>query len=340
MYKTGDWIRVSPCIADDGTIYCVSIDGYLYAIRPNGTMKWRTWVEAGTSPTIGQDGTIYAGWSQLYAVNPVNGSVKWIYNSAGGIEGGTPCSSQEGIIYFGTYGGYLIAVNPNGTEAWKAAIGQCQSAPAIGEDGTIYIGAMYGAGYGCLYAFGRGPLKAEANGPYKGVANQPIQFTGTIFGGTPPYSCHWDFGDGNSSEEQYSTHAYNHMGNFTLTFMVTDSEGNQSSDTSYVIVSAAPPTITITKPVNGIYLRDTRLLPFFKPFIIGTITIQADATQEPYGIDRVEFYIDDDLKATNTETPYQWTWNTMAFFKHTIKAVAYDTSGKSTEKSIDVSKFF
>ncbi|MBE3142110.1 MAG: PQQ-like beta-propeller repeat protein, partial [Thermoplasmata archaeon] len=51
MFKTGDWIRVSPCIADDGTIYCVSTDGYLYAIRENGTMKWRTWVEAGTSPT-------------------------------------------------------------------------------------------------------------------------------------------------------------------------------------------------------------------------------------------------------------------------------------------------
>ena len=76
-FPTGDWIRVSPCIADDGIIYCVSTDGYLYGIYPNGIMKWRTWVEAGTSPTIGQDGTIYAGWSQLYAINP-DGSVKWI----------------------------------------------------------------------------------------------------------------------------------------------------------------------------------------------------------------------------------------------------------------------
>jgi hypothetical protein len=33
------------------------------------------------------------------------------------------------------------------------------------------------------------------------------------------------------------------------------------------------------------------ILPFFKPIIIGQITIQVDATQEPYGIDRVEFYI-------------------------------------------------
>ena len=341
MFKTGDWIRVSPCIADDGTIYCVSTDGYLYAIRENGTMQWRTWVEAGTSPTIGQDGTIYAGWSQLYAVNPMNGSVKWIYDTGGCIQGGTPCTSADGTIYFGTSsGGYLIAVNPNGTEQWRAYIGQCESAPAIGEDGRIYIGAMYGAGYGRLYAFGQGPLKAEANGPYTGVTNQQIQLTGTIFGGIPPYTCHWDFGDENTSEEQNPEHTYFHLGNYTATFTVTDSEGNHSSDTAQVTVTAAKPTVTITKPTNGIYLMDTRILRFSKPVIIGRITIQVEATQEPFGIDRVEFYVDDTVKATDTDAPYEWTWSTPAFFKHTIKAIAYDTSGKSTGKSIDVSKFF
>lgn len=341
---TGGWIRVSPCIADDGTIYCVSTDGYLYAIRENGTMKWRTWVEAGTSPTIGPDGTIYAGWSQLYAVNPVNGSVKWIYNTGGCIQGGTPCNSLDGTIYFGTIveiiDGYLIALNPNGTEQWRAHIGKCESAPAIGEDGTIYIGGMDSNSNGYLYAFGPGPLKAEANGPYKAMINQPIQLKGNMFGGIPPYTCHWVFGDGNVSEEQNPAHTYYHVGNYTATFTVTDSEGNHSSDTAQVTVIATKPSVTITKPTNGIYLMDTRILRFSKPVIIGRITIQVDATQEPYGIDRVEFYVDDTLKVTDTESPYEWTWSTPAFFKHTIKAIAYDTSGKSTGKSIDVSKFF
>ena len=339
MFKTGDWIRVSPCIADDGTIYCVSLDGYLYALRPNGTMKWRTNVGAGTSPTIGQDGTIYAGYSQLYAVNP-DGTVKWIYSSAGGIEGGTPCTSQEGIIYFGTIGGYLIAVNPNGTEAWKAHIGECESAPAIGEDGTIYIGAMDDNDDGYLYAFGPGPLKVEANGPYIGIINKPVQLTGTIFGGMPPYNYHWDFGEGNTSGEQNPKYAYSQIGIFNTTFTVTDSEGNYSSDTAQVTVIAGEPSVTITKPVNGIYLMDKRILPLSKPFIIGKITIQVETTQEPFGIDRVEFNIDDALKATDTEPPYEWTWSTPAFFKHTIRVIAYDISGNSAGKSIDVSKFF
>jgi len=344
-FKTGDWIRVSPCIADDGTIYCVSIDGYLYAVRPNGTMRWRTWVEAGTSPTIGQDGTIYGGWSQLYAVNPEDGSVKWTYDTGGCIQGSTPCTSADGTIYFGTIvniiDGYLVALNPNGTEQWKTYIGECESAPAIAEDGTIYIGAednSHSKSY--LYAFGKGPLKAEANGPYTAMINQPVQLTGTIFGGMPPYTCYWDFGDGNASEEQNPKHTYSDVGIYTATFTVTDSEGNYSSDTAQVTVTAPKPTVTIAKPVNGIYLMDTRILPFSRPFIIGRITIQVKAAQEPFGVERVEFYIDDTVKATDTEAPYEWTWSTPAFFKHTIRVIAYDTSGKSSEKSIDVMKFF
>ena len=340
-FPTGDWVRVSPCIADDGTIYCVSLDSYLYAIYPNGTMKWKTGVGAGTSPTIGPDGTIYAGWSYLCAVNPMNGSVKWVFNPGGTIEGGTPCTSNDGTIYFGTSnGGDLIAVNPDGTEAWRAHIGDCESAPAIGPDGSIYIGSTDNNLNGYLYSFGRGPLNIDANGPYTAMINQPVQLTSTIYGGIPPYLYHWDFGDGNTAAEQNPTHIYMNMGNFTITFTVTDSQGNYSTDSSYATVSAAVPSVFITKPVNGIYLRDTRILPFSKSFIIGRITIQAEASQVPFGIDRVEFYIDGTLKATDTEAPYEWTWSTPAFFKHTIGVIAYDTSGKSTSSSIGVSKFF
>jgi outer membrane protein assembly factor BamB len=121
-FHTGNWIRTSPCIADDGTIYCVSLDNYLYAIYPNGTMRWRTGVGAGTSPTIGQDGTVYCGYSNLYAINPTNGSVKWVFNPGPErtIQGSTPCNSVDGTIYFGTSdAGEIIAVNPDGTEKWR-----------------------------------------------------------------------------------------------------------------------------------------------------------------------------------------------------------------------------
>jgi outer membrane protein assembly factor BamB len=180
-FGTEGWVRTAPCIAEDGTIYCVSLDNYLYAVYPNGTMKWRTFVNAGTSPTIGLDGTIYAGWDNLYAVNPINGSVKWVFNPGPNqcIEGGTPCHSLDGTIYFGTRiqensGGEIIAVNPNGTERWRKLIAniEVQSAPAIGEDGTLYIGSSSfeeGIDTGYLHAFGPGePKKIEIEKPEPG----------------------------------------------------------------------------------------------------------------------------------------------------------------------------
>jgi len=161
-FPAGYWIRVNPCIGDDGTIYCVSLNNFLFAINPNGTMKWKTDVDAGTSPTIGPDGTIYAGWDTLYAINSVDGSVKWSLPVSGAIEGSTPCTSHEGVIYFGTTNGDVYAVNPNGTIRWRKTFVESQSPAAIGEDGTIYIG-MYtifnGRFIGYLCAYGPGPQK-------------------------------------------------------------------------------------------------------------------------------------------------------------------------------------
>ncbi len=35
-----------------------------------------------------------------------------------------------------------------------------------------------------------------------------FSFYGNAYGGTPPYSWHWDFGDGTSSNERNPKHAY------------------------------------------------------------------------------------------------------------------------------------
>jgi outer membrane protein assembly factor BamB len=160
-HKTGNWIRTSPCIGDDGTIYVVSLDNYLYAVYPNGSLKWKTNMgEGGTSPTIGQDGTIYCGYTKLHAINPTNGTIIWKLPIDGKIRGATPCNSIDGTIYLGNSDGSdLIVVNPDGTEKWRITIGgDVESAPAIGEDGTIYIGD--GRDDGCLHAFG--PLDPDA----------------------------------------------------------------------------------------------------------------------------------------------------------------------------------
>jgi len=76
----------SPAVAADGTIYYSSItpgspgSGYLYAINPGGTERWRYLAQGGNgSPAIAADGTVYvSGYSSLHAVSP-HGTNKWSY---------------------------------------------------------------------------------------------------------------------------------------------------------------------------------------------------------------------------------------------------------------------
>ena len=72
-FETGNWVRSSPAIGSDGTVYVGSRDNKLYAI--NGKTGVKLWeFETGSlvpsSPAIGSDGTVYVGSSdhKLYAI--------------------------------------------------------------------------------------------------------------------------------------------------------------------------------------------------------------------------------------------------------------------------------
>ena len=62
------------------------------------------------------------------------------------------------------------------------------------------------------------------------------------------------------------------------------------------------------------------------------IMIVAD-TEDDGGISKVEFFIDDLLVLTDTESPYQYDWNTTQYesnSEHIIKVISYDNSDNST----------
>lgn len=80
---------------------------------------------------------------------------------------------------------------------------------------------------------------------------------------------------------------------------------------------------------------------FIGPYIISPIVVKVDAYQEPFGIDRVEFYLDDKLVSTDTQAPYRWAWITLSFGEHKIHAYAYDNSGNQSYPIIQhLLKFF
>ncbi len=89
---------------------------------------------------------------------------------------------------------------------------------------------------------------------------------------------------------------------------------------SDVIQDITPPTLTILYPPAG---------ATFSAATTPSVKIVADA-EDTGGIERVEFYIDGELKATDTSKPYEYSWNLAPYADgntHTIYVKAYDYAG-------------
>jgi outer membrane protein assembly factor BamB len=348
-FNTGSKIKGDASIGEDGTIYVPAFNSYFYALYPDGTLKWKGYTGssvAGAGVALAEDGTIYIGTELLRAFYP-NGTLKWSTNLQGDIYGTVPAVSADGTIYVSA-GLDLVAVNPDGTERWRHTIADtgAYSSPSIDADGIVYVGSYWGGAwsYGYLHAFGNGPLHAEAGGPYSGLASHtPVQFNGLAFGGFPPYIYQWDFGDGNISNEQNPNYLYRDMGTYNITFMVTDDEGNMSTDTTTATVTYGPPLVSYLKPESAIYLANLKLFPFQYPLVFGRITIEVDVTHPFLPIDRVEFYKWDQLQMTDTTPPYTWTWSERIPLRGThkigitIKAYTSETSGYGF---MEITKYF
>lgn len=176
-YQPGSDIGSSPAIGADGTIYIGSSNGCLYAIDPQGGLKWcfQTWGGIfHSSPAIGTDGIIYIGSynGRVYAIDQ-NGNWKYFIEPNGRLidpndmnEGWKydPNKPGQGIwsspvvynskLYMATYDGKVYVLDTNNNKIiWESDPNLREndpnprnwstfsSSPAVGQDGTIYIGS-------------------------------------------------------------------------------------------------------------------------------------------------------------------------------------------------------
>lgn len=105
-----------------------------------------------------------------------------------------------------------------------------------------------------------------------------------------------------------------------------------------------PPSIGINTPreyshyIRGIE-KHNRFLQ--STYILGKIPIKVTVTSEA-DIEKVEFSIQglfNSFNATDTEEPYEWTWDTFSFGSYTINVKVYDVYGNTDTDSIDVKVF-
>ena len=149
----------SPAVGPDGTIYTGSVwdedpqpSAYIYAINPNGTLKWR--FETGfhddqsfSSPAIGPEGNVYVGVApRTFLALSSTGTELWRHQTLDVVTT-HPLVAQNGTVY-AKLDGFLVAFSPSGQILWQFPIGSnTPSSPVLATDGTIYV-----AGAGGLYA--------------------------------------------------------------------------------------------------------------------------------------------------------------------------------------------
>lgn len=96
--------------------------------------------------------------------------------------------------------------------------------------------------------------KVHIGGPYQGYVGENIKFYGQAVDGDPPYRWRWDFGDNMSSTLQNPSHAYEQIGNYSISLTVTDSQGISDTKSSFVIIEnmSKVPEVTISN-ITGPY---------------------------------------------------------------------------------------
>jgi hypothetical protein len=87
--------------------------------------------------------------------------------------------------------------------------------------------------------------------------------------------------------------------------------------------------ISIVKPKAHVYIFNIQIAPLpaqgrFNAIVIGMVNVQVDVGNT--SVDKVEFYVDGELKENDTEAPFEWMWDERMVVPpiHSLKIVGYD----------------
>ncbi|MHB8121136.1 MAG: Ig-like domain-containing protein, partial [Desulfuromonadaceae bacterium] len=110
-------------------------------------------------------------------------------------------------------------------------------------------------------------------------------------------------------------------GSYTLVAKAYDNSANVSQSTNVtvtvnnVVADTTAPTVSVSAPANN-------------ATVSGTVSVTASASDN-ISVSKVEFYVNGALKATDTASPFSYSWNTTtgANGSYSITTKAYDAAG-------------
>lgn len=149
-FDLGDRSYTAPAVAADGTIYVGSDAGVLYALRPNGDVRFRTKLpgsgggpkkhpEIDVAPLLLGDEVVFAAGNVLYRCGR-DGAVKSTFAAPGKIFT-APAALPDGTVVFGDQAGFVHGITADGTPRFKTSLGgpDVDGSPAVFANGDFVI---------------------------------------------------------------------------------------------------------------------------------------------------------------------------------------------------------
>jgi hypothetical protein len=128
-----------------------------------------------------------------------------------------------------------------------------------------------------------------------------------------------------------------------IEFWAVDILGNTETPHNVIptfrIDAGSAPTVSITAPEPGLYLFGNKILSASKVLIIGAFTIEATASDQESGIYKVQFFLDGDIIAEDTELPFSAYCAVKHMGDGTIRVVAEDFAQNTAEDTLDITYY-
>jgi len=190
-------VTATPAFDDSGRVFAMTNNSELWAVSEQASELWRrklcgvtgggTW----PGPACNGHGLVYAvcKGSEIYGVEAEGGELAWSVPTNDRMES-TPVVGADGAGYFASTGGWVFAINPDGSQRWLASvapppgkIAMVDAPLAIADDGSIIVAPRHGS----LYALSAdGEVKWDVPIGGQGTGGRPVAVSpnGTVYATT------------------------------------------------------------------------------------------------------------------------------------------------------------
>jgi hypothetical protein len=253
------------------------------------------------------------------------------YHTAGFTEGSpTP---QTDLLAHKHIGGKTFLYVGDGTFATKidhATIGKFEMYPFNNDwTNSLFFSqdpvAIDSVMYDFLYTEGTNPCEGSQNYLHQSAVPNPNTYDpendGVYLSESLGVHEHWDI-----TFDIFSTERYSGISGNGIDFVVI---GNENAN----------PAVIISKPMEDyLYINNDEKIRIRTTIVFGNIDVIAKVNGVSEEIEKVEFYVDNNILHTVFEEPYICTWGKTKGLINRLKVIAYYGEAQTLEKEISVIK--